>query len=234
MATRILLIEHDAVLAGCLCGDLLQNGFVVDLCADGIDGRRMALAGEHDLILLDVRLRGVDGFAILSELRQRMSTPVIMLSDSDGVQDRVRGLRAGADDFLSKPFAFAELLARLQAVLRRSGLAGPLEPDIVRLGELALDTVRHRASRSGVQLELSAHEYKLLSVLLRHRGEVITRSALTELVWDTHFDGDSNVVEVAIRRLRAKLDDRFATKLLHTVRGMGYVIDFEGNEPPAR
>ncbi|MDP3083133.1 MAG: response regulator transcription factor, partial [Rubrivivax sp.] len=166
-------------------------------------------------------LRGVDGFAILSELRQRMSTPVIMLSDSDGVQDRVRGLRAGADDFLSKPFAFAELLARLQAVLRRSGLAGPLEPDIVRLGELALDTVRHRASRSGVQLELSAHEYKLLSVLLRHRGEVITRSALTELVWDTHFDGDSNVVEVAIRRLRAKLDDRFATKLLHTVRGMG-------------
>ncbi|MDP1535065.1 MAG: response regulator transcription factor [Rubrivivax sp.] len=199
----------------------MQNRFVVDLCVDGIDGRRMALAGEHDLILLDVRLRGVDGFAILSELRQRMSTPVIMLSDSDGVQDRVRGLRAGADDFLSKPFAVAELRARLQAVLRRSGLDGLLEPDIVRLGELAPGTLKHRASRSGMALELSAHEYKLLSVLLRHRGEVMTRSALTELVWDTRFDGDSNVVEVAIRRLRAKLDDRFATKLLHTVRGMG-------------
>lgn len=227
---RILVIEHDAVLAECLRHELSQNGFVVEVAVDGIEGRQMALGGEHALILLDVRLRGADGFAILSELRQRMSTPVIMLSDSDDVQDRVRGLRTGADDYLSKPFAFAELLARVQAVLRRGGLDAQLEPDVVRLGELALDMVRHRASRSGVALELSAHEYKLLSVLLRHRGEVMTRSALTELVWDTGFDGDSNVVAVAIRRLRAKLDDRFDTKLLHTVRGMGYVIDW----PPAR
>ena len=224
---RILVIEDNAKLAGHLKRGLEESGYVADIAADGIDGRHLAIEGEYDLVLLDVMLPGIDGFALLAELRRSRQTPVIMLTAADSVEDRVRGLRAGADDYLVKPFVFSELLARVQAVLRRGGSGVHHEGDRMVLGDLELDTTRRRAFRAGLRLDLTAQEYTLLSVLLRHRGEVMSRTVLTEQVWDMNFDGDSNVVEVAIRRLRAKLDDHYAVKLLHTVRGMGYVLEVE-------
>ena len=224
---RILVIEDNAKLAGHLKRGLEESGYVADIAADGIDGRHLAIEGEYDLVLLDVMLPGIDGFALLAELRRSRQTPVIMLTAADSVEDRVRGLRAGADDYLVKPFVFSELLARVQAVLRRGGPGVHHEGDRMVLGDLELDTTRRRAFRAGLRLDLTAQEYTLLSVLLRHRGEVMSRTVLTEQVWDMNFDGDSNVVEVAIRRLRAKLDDHYAVKLLHTVRGMGYVLEVE-------
>ena len=232
---RILLVEDNAKLASHLQRGLADNGYVVDIAADGIDGRHLAIEGRYDLILLDAMLPGLDGFAVLEDLRRSKQTPVLMLTAADSIEDRVRGLRAGADDYLVKPFAFSELLARMQAVLRRGGANVQHAPDRMVLGDLELDTTRRRASRGGRRLELTAHEYTLLSVLLRRRGEVLSRTVLTEQVWDMDFDGDSNVVEVAIRRLRAKLDDPFPVKMLHTVRGMGYVLELDrGNEPRLR
>lgn len=232
---RILLVEDNAKLAGHLKRGLIDNGYVVDIAADGIDGQHLAIEGHYDLILLDVMLPGLDGFALLEVVRRRKKTPVLMLTAADSVQDRVRGLRAGADDYLVKPFAFTELLARIQAVLRRGATNVQGAPERMVLGDLELDTTRRRASRGGQRLELTAHEYTLLSVLLHHRGEVLSRTVLTEQVWDMDFDGDSNVVEVAIRRLRAKLDDPFPVKLLRTVRGMGYVLELEcGDESESR
>jgi two-component system copper resistance phosphate regulon response regulator CusR len=224
---RILVVEDNARLAGHLKKGLGESGYTVDVAGDGIDGLHLALEGEYDLVLLDVMLPGIDGFSLLDRLRRRKPTPVVMLTAADSVGDRVRGLRAGADDYLVKPFAFSELLARVQAVLRRGApVAGP-HADRMVLGDLEVDTIRRRAIRAGHRLELTAQEYTLLLVLLRHRGEVLSRTELTEQVWDMNFDGDSNVVEVAIRRLRSKLDDPFAVKLLRTVRGMGYVLDLD-------
>jgi two-component system copper resistance phosphate regulon response regulator CusR len=228
---RILVVEDNAKLAGHLRRGLAESGYVVDVATDGIDGRHMAMEGSYDLLLLDVMLPGADGFTLLETLRQHKDTPVIMLTAADSVEDRVRGLRAGADDYLVKPFVFTELLARIQAVLRRGAAGAHHEPDRMVLGDLELDTIRRRAFRAGTRLDLTAQEYTLLSVLLRHRGEVMSRTVLTELVWDMNFDGDSNVVEVAIRRLRSKLDEPFPVKLLHTVRGMGYVLELDrGND----
>lgn len=229
---RVLVVEDNAKLADHLRRGLSESGYVVDVAADGIDGRHLAVEGDYDLVLLDVMLPGVDGFAVLEALRQRKDTPVIMLTAADRVENRVRGLRAGADDYLVKPFAFTELLARIQAVLRRGASGVHHESDRMWLGDLELDTTRRRAFRAGTRLELTAQEYTLLSVLLRHRGEVMSRTVLTELVWDMNFDGDSNVVEVAIRRLRAKLDEPYPSKLLHTVRGMGYVLELNRDEEP--
>lgn len=222
---RILIVEDNVKLAGHLRRGLMENGFVVDLVGDGVEGRHRAVNGEYALVLLDARLPGVDGFAVLEALRRTRTTPVLMLSAADDVDDRVRGLRAGADDYLAKPFAFQELLARIHALLRRSGTDHPLGSEHPSLGDLRLDLVRRRAYRGSVRLELTAREYTLLSVLLKRRGEVLSRAILTEQVWDASFDGDSNVVEVAVRRLRAKLDDPFEVKLLHTVRGVGYVLE---------
>lgn len=157
-----------------------------------------------------------------------------MLTAMDAVVDRVRGLQAGADDYLVKPFAFSELLARIQAVLRRGGSTALRQTDRLILGDLELDTTRRRATRAGTRLELTAQEYTLLSVLVQHRGQVMSRTMLSEKVWDINFDGDSNVVEVAVRRLRAKLDDPFAVKLLRTVRGMGYVLEIPADEDTGR
>jgi two-component system copper resistance phosphate regulon response regulator CusR len=224
---RILVVEDNAKLAGHLRRGLAESGYIVDVAADGIDGRHMAIEGNYDLVLLDVMLPGADGFTLLETLRQHKDTPVIMLTAADSVEDRVRGLRAGADDYLVKPFVFTELLARIQAVLRRGAAGAHHEPDRMALGDLELDTIRRRAFRAGTRLDLTAQEYTLMSVLLRHRGEVMSRTVLTELVWDMNFDGDSNVVEVAIRRLRSKLDEPFPNKLLHTVRGMGYVLELD-------
>lgn len=222
---RILLVEDSSKFARQLRQGLSQSGYVVDVAADGIEGRHLAIEGEYGLVLLDAGLPGIDGFRVLESLRSKKDIPVIMLTAADRVEDRVRGLRAGADDYLVKPFAFTELLARIQAVVRRGALRPESKADRLVLGDLELDVARRRAFRGRQRLDLTAQEYTLLSVLMHRPGEVLSRTILTEQVWDMNFDGDSNVVEVAIRRLRTKLDDPFPTKLLHTVRGMGYVLE---------
>jgi two-component system copper resistance phosphate regulon response regulator CusR len=223
---RVLVIEDEAKLSEYLKKGLSENGYVVDVARNGIDGKHLALEGEYDLIVLDVMLPGIDGFGVLSALRERKETPVLMLTARDKVEDRVRGLEGGADDYLVKPFAFSELLARLQALSRRSGSKHHgQDSNTLSLGELTVDLVRRKAGRAGQRLDLTAKEFTLLTLLLRRTGQVLSRTVLAEQVWDMNFDSDTNVVEVAIRRLRAKLDDPFDEKLLHTVRGMGYVLE---------
>ncbi len=221
---RILVVEDQQKLARYLKRGLTERGHVVDIALDGIDGQHLALEGEYDLVVLDAMLPGIDGFDLLRTLRRHKRTPVIMLTARDGVEDRVRGLEAGADDYLIKPFAFSELLARIHAVTRR-GSAKAVDGAVLSLGDLELDPVRRRAKRAGHRLELTAQEFTLLLLLMQHTGEVLSRTELTERIWDMNFDSDSNVVEVAVRRLRAKLDDPFPEKLLHTMRGMGYVLE---------
>ncbi len=221
---RILVVEDQQKLAHYLKRGLTERGNAVDVALDGVDGQHLALEGEYDLVVLDAMLPGIDGFDLLRNLRKHKRTPVIMLTARDSVEDRVRGLEAGADDYLIKPFAFSELLARVNAVARR-GSANAVDGTVMSLGDLELDPIRRRAQRAGHRLELTAQEFMLLSVLMRHKGEVLSRTELTEQVWDMSFDSDSNVVEVAVRRLRVKLDDPFPEKLLHTARGMGYVLE---------
>lgn len=221
---RILVIEDEQKLAEYLRKGLTEHGFLVEVARDGIDGRHLAVAGEYDLVVLDVMLPGVDGFSILGTLRKTHNVPVLMLTARDRVEDRVRGLQEGADDYLVKPFAFSELLARIRALLRRSGGA-QAEANTLRLADLELDLIRRKAFRAGQRLALTAKEFALLALLLQRNGEILARTTLAENVWDMNFDSDTNVVEVAVRRLRAKLDDPFPTKLLHTVRGMGYVLE---------
>jgi len=200
-----------------------EFGFVFDdLARDGVNGLHLALEGSHDLIVLDVMLPGVDGFGILASVRARKDTPILMLTARDAVEDRVRGLEGGADDYLVKPFAFSELLARVQALLRRGRSQ---EPTVFRLADLELDLARRKAMRGGQRLDLTAKEFNLLALLLRRQGQVLSRTTLAEQVWDMNFDSDTNVIDVAVRRLRSKLDDPFEAKLLHTVRGMGYVLE---------
>jgi two-component system copper resistance phosphate regulon response regulator CusR len=221
---RILVIEDKRKLADYLQKGLTENGYVVDIARNGIDGRHLAVEGDYDLVLLDVMIPGADGFTVLSALRQVKDTPVLMLTARDTIEDRVRGLEAGADDYLVKPFAFSELLARVHAVLRRGGAKVPLDTHLV-VGDLELDLVRHQAQRGGQRLDLSTKEFALLALFMRRQGQVLSRTVLVEQVWDMNFDSDTNVVDVAVRRLRAKLDDPFPRKLLHTVRGMGYVLE---------
>lgn len=217
-------------MASYLKRGLSQSGFVVDIARDGIDGRHMALEGNYDLIVLDVMLPGLDGFEVLAAVRERKNTPVLMLSGRNAVEDRVRGLQTGADDYMVKPFSFCELVARIDALLRRGGKDVRHEPTVFKVGSLEVDLARRRTVREGRRLQLTALEFALLGALLRKQGEVVPRGMLTEQVWDMNFDGDSNVVDVAVRRLRAKIDDPFEQKLLHTVRGMGYVIDVRDDE----
>lgn len=219
---RVLVVEDERKTADYLQRALAENGYVVDVARDGIDGRHLALEGEYDLIVLDVMLPGIDGFGVLAALRKSRQTPVLMLTARDKVDDRVRGLQSGADDYLVKPFAFSELLARVQALLRRGRAQ---DATVLKIADLEVDLASRRAMRAGQRLDLTAKEFTLLVTLLRRRGQVLSRSQLAELVWDMNFDSDTNVVEVAVRRLRAKLDDPYPTKLLRTVRGMGYVID---------
>ena len=221
---KILVVEDEHKLAEYLRKGLGEHGFLVDVACNGIDGRHLAVEGEYDLLVLDVMLPGVDGFSILSAVRRKHHTPVLMLTARDRVEDRVRGLQEGADDYLVKPFAFSELLARIRALLRRS--ARPqAEATILRLTDLELDLVRRKAVRGGQRLALTAKEFALLVLLLQRSGEILARTTIAEHVWDMNFDSDTNVVDVAVRRLRAKLDDPFPEKLLHTVRGMGYVLE---------
>ena len=224
---RLLVIEDEIKLAAYLHKGLSENGHVVDLAHDGIEGRRLALGGDYDLVLLDIMLPGVDGFGVLRSIRaEKRNLPVLMLTARDAVADRVQGLEQGADDYLVKPFAFSVLLARVGALLRRGqNGAGAAPATQLALADLEVDLIARRAARAGERLDLTAKEFNLLALLLRRRGQILSRTTLAEQVWDMNFDSDTNVVEVAVRRLRAKLDDPFPAKLLHTVRGMGYVLE---------
>jgi two-component system copper resistance phosphate regulon response regulator CusR len=220
---RILIIEDEAKIAAFLRKGLTENGFIVDVADQGEDGLHLARTGAYDLVILDVLLPQLDGWSILKALRQEgKQTPVLYLTARDAVPDRVKGLELGADDYLVKPFAFSELLARIRSILRR----GPArQPETIRVGDLEVDLVRLRAFRAGQRLDLTPKEFALLSLLARRAGDVLSRTLIAEQVWDMNFDSDTNVVDVHIRHLRAKLDDPFARKLIHTVRGIGYVLE---------
>ncbi|SDE56277.1 two-component system, OmpR family, copper resistance phosphate regulon response regulator CusR [Variovorax sp. CF079] len=219
---RILVIEDEPKLGDYLRKGLSESGFAVDLARTGIEGRNLALDGDYDVLVLDVMLPGIDGFAVLEAVRKSKAMPVLMLTARDEVADRVRGLQSGADDYLSKPFAFSELLARIQALLRRGKLQ---EVTRYALKDLSLDLTTRKAARNGQRLDLTAKEFALLTLLMRRQGQVLSRTVLAEQVWEMNFDSETNVVEVAVRRLRSKIDDPFDEKLLHTVRGMGYVLE---------
>ncbi|HJW25648.1 MAG TPA: heavy metal response regulator transcription factor [Rhodocyclaceae bacterium] len=221
---KILIVEDEAKTGDYLKQGLSEAGFVVDLARDGLDGMHLALTEGHDLIVLDVMLPGVDGWQILQAVRRAgKDVPVLFLTARDQVEDRVKGLELGADDYLVKPFAFSELLARVRTLLRRGGKAK--EDSVLRAADLELDLLRRRVTRAGRRIDLTAKEFALLELLLRRRGEVLPRSLIASQVWDMNFDSDTNVVEVAVRRLRAKIDDPFEPKLVRTVRGMGYVLE---------
>ncbi len=220
---KILVIEDELKAAEYLRQGLTENGFAVEVAHNGVDGLHAAVSGDHDLVLLDLMLPGIDGFAVLSALRTSRQIPVLMLTARGNTDDKVRGFGLGADDYLVKPFAFPELLARVRALLKR-GQAHVTEP-LLRIADLEIDPVRHRATRSGQRIDLSAKEFALLTLLMQRTGEVLSRTQISSLVWDIHFDSDTNVVEVAIRRLRVKIDDPFDAKLIHTVRGVGYVLE---------
>ena len=222
---HILIVEDERKTREYLQKGLGESGYVVDTAADGVDGLHLALTGDYDLVILDVMLPGADGRQVLRALRREKPTPVMFLTARDELEDRVGGLELGADDYLVKPFAFAELLARVRTVLRRGA---PREPEVLRIGDLEVDVIRRRARRGEDRISLTNQEFALLSLLARRAGEVLSRSFITSQVWDINFDTDTNVVEVAVRRLRAKLDDPYPRKLVHTVRGMGYVLEDRG------
>jgi two-component system copper resistance phosphate regulon response regulator CusR len=221
---KILVVEDELKTGDYLKQGLAEAGFVVDLVRDGIDGLHQALTTDYDLAILDVMLPGIDGWQILSAMRRAgKDMPVLFLTARDHVNDRVKGLDLGADDYLVKPFAFSELLARVRTLLRRSTTGRTLER--LQAADLELDLVRRRATRAGERIDLTPKEFALLELLLRRQGEVLPRSLIASQVWDMNFDSDTNVIDVAVRRLRAKVDDAFQVKLIHTVRGMGYVLE---------
>ncbi len=219
---KILVVEDERKTADYLYKGLTEQGCTVDLAHDGRDAQHLALESEYDVIVLDQMLPGLDGLAVLQSLRAVKDTPVIMLTARDRIEDRVRGLHAGADDYLVKPFSFMELLARLHALTRRGRKQ---EAAQLRIGDLVIDLLARKAFRDGSRVDLTAKEFALLTVLARHQGEILSKTAIAELVWDVNFDTNTNVVEVAIKRLRAKIDVPFRSALLHTVRGMGYVLE---------
>ena len=219
---RILIVEDEVRAAAYLRQGLSEAGFSVEVAHDGVEGEHLALTQAFDLLILDVMLPGRSGWEILASVRRMSQTPVLFLTARDRVEDRVRGLEAGADDYLVKPFAFSELLARVRTLLRRRPQA---EPDVLRVADLELDLARHKAWRDGVRVTLTAKEMALLALFMRRRGEVLSRTLIAEQVWDMNFDSDTNVVDVAVRRLRAKIDEPFELKLIHTLRGVGYVLE---------
>jgi two-component system copper resistance phosphate regulon response regulator CusR len=219
---RILIVEDEPKTAAYIRKGLGEQGYVVDVADNGTDGLHQALSLPYDLVLLDVMLPGVDGWTVLQALRRQREMPVFMISARDAVQDRVRGLQLGADDYLIKPFAFSELLARVQTLLRRGAQKTAA---LVRVADLEVDPVRRAVSRGGRRIELTAKEYALLDYFIRHQGQAVSRTLIAEHVWDMNFDSDTNVVDVAVRRLRAKIDDAFDDKLIHTLRGVGYLFE---------
>ncbi len=220
---KILIVEDQSQMGAYLKQGLAEAGFVTDLAATGTDGLHCALTGEYDLLILDVMLPELDGFSLLQSARRGgVDAPVLFLTARDKVEDRVKGLEIGADDYLVKPFAFSELLARVRSLLRRGKVK---EMEHLRVADLELDLMRRRATRAGKRIELTAKEFALLELFMRRQGEVLPRSLIASQIWDMNFDSDTNVIEVAVRRLRAKIDDGFESKLIQTARGMGYVLD---------
>ena len=223
---KILIVEDESKTGDYLKQGLTEAGFVADLVRNGLDGRHQALTQDYDLVVLDVMLPGIDGWQVLRDMRAAgLRMPVLFLTARDQVEDRVKGLESGADDYLLKPFAFAELLARVRTLLRRGK---GVEAEHLRAADMELDLLRRRVTRGGRRIDLTAKEFALLELLLRRQGEVLPRSLIASQVWDMNFDSDTNVIDVAVRRLRAKIDDGFEPKLIRTVRGMGYVLDAEG------
>ncbi len=221
---RILVVEDEPKTGDYLKQGLTEAGSMVDLARDGLDGVHLALTEAYELAVLDVMLPGIEGWQVLQGIRKAgKDMPVLFLTARDSVDDRVKGLELGADDYLVKPFAFSELLARVRTLLRRGSKTK--EADVLRAADLELDLMRRRVTRAGKKIDLTSKEFSLLELLLRRQGEVLPRSLIASQVWDMNFDSDTNVIEVAIRRLRAKVDDSFELKLIHTVRGMGYVLE---------
>jgi two-component system copper resistance phosphate regulon response regulator CusR len=222
---RVLVIEDEPGVAAFVRQGLREAGFAVDLASNGDDGGHLACAEPYDLIVLDLMLPGRDGFSILGELRRKnITTPVICLTARDAVEDRVKGLDLGADDYLAKPFSFSELLARIRAILRRGAA---LASNPIMIGDLSIDVVGRQVYRAGRRIDLSAREYALLEFLARHAGQVLSRTMILEKVWDMNQDPLTNVVDVHINRLRKKVDYGFAKPLVHTIRGVGYVLSDE-------
>ena len=220
---RVLIIEDEAKTASYLSKGLLEQGYVADVASNGRDGLHLAMSDSYDVAILDVTLPGVDGWSVIGQLRNSGSKlPVLFLTARDSVADRVRGLELGADDYLVKPFAFSELLARIRTILRR-GTAR--QPEELKIGDLSVDFIRRKVVRNSQRVELSPKEFALLSLLMRRTGEVLSRTLIAEQVWDMNFDSETNVVDVHIRRLRLKVDDPFDRPLIHTVRGAGYVLE---------
>ncbi len=220
---KLLLIEDEKSAAAYLQQGLSEQGYAVELAYTGPDGLHAAATGDHDLIILDVMLPGVDGFAVLSALRTSKQTPVLMLTARGRTDDKVKGLEMGADDYVVKPFQFPELLARVRTLLKRGSRAP--EPELLRVGDLDVDLVKHSAVRAGRRIDLSAREFALLVLLIRNAGHALSRTQIASMVWDINFDSDTNVVDVAVRRLRAKVDEPFPDRLIHTLRGVGYVLE---------
>ncbi len=230
---KLLVVEDEIKLAEYLRKGLSDEGYAVDVAHDGLDGLHLALEYPYNLVILDGMLPGLDGLGVLAALRKVKQTPVLMLTARSSVDDRVEGLKGGADDYLVKPFAFSELIARVGVILRRSRQVGDPEPsNELRFADLELDLIRRKATRAGKRLDLTPKEFRLLALMMQRQGQVLSRNELAEQVWDVNFDSETNVVEVAIRRLRMKLDVPFEQPLLHTMRGMGYVL--ESRDPQDR
>lgn len=226
---KLLIIEDEKKTAEYLRKGLSEQGFVVDVAENGEDGLHLASTEEYALVILDVMLPDTDGWTVIDGLRRAgKQTPVLFLTARDALADKIKGLELGADDYIVKPFAFTELLARIRTVLRR----GPdRRAETIKIGDLEIDFFRHRASRSGKRLDLSPKEFAILWLLASHHGEVLSRTIITEQIWDINFDSDANVIDVAIRRLRRKVDEPFSPNLIHTVRGLGYVLEDRTESP---
>lgn len=219
---RILVVEDEVKTADYLRKGLGESGYLVEVALNGLDGQHLAQESEFDLIILDVMMPGLDGWQLLQIIRRKSQTPVLFLTARDAIEDRVKGLELGADDYLIKPFSYAELLARVRTLLRRGP---PREVEQFQVADLHLDLLKRRVTRNGERLTLTNKEFALLHLLLSREGEVLSRALIASHVWQMNFDSDTNVVDVAIRRLRAKVDDPYPIKLIHTVRGMGYMLE---------
>ena len=221
---RILVVEDEVKTADYLSKGLGESGYRVDVALNGLDGQHLVQEHEFDLIILDVMLPGLDGWQLLQIIRRKLQTPVLFLTARDAVEDRVKGLELGADDYLVKPFSYAELLARVRTLLRRGP---PREVEQFQVADLHLDLLRRKVTRNGERVTLTNKEFALLHLLLSREGEVLSRSLIASQIWQMNFDSDTNVVDVAIRRLRAKVDDPYPLKLIHTVRGIGYMLEVQ-------
>ncbi|AJZ56494.1 response regulator (plasmid) [Paraburkholderia fungorum] len=219
---RILIVEDEPKMASYLHKGLTEASYTVDIADNGKDGLFLALHENFDLVVLDVMLPELNGFEVLRRLRAQKQTPVLLLTARDTVEDKVKGLELGADDYLSKPFAYAEFLARIRSLLRRSPRG---VRDVLVIADLEVDLIKRRVRRGDARIDLTAQEFALLQLLAERQGEVLTRTFITSQIWDMNFDSDTNVVDVAVKRVRAKIDNSFDKKLLHTVRGMGYVLE---------